>query len=119
MSTTDSFPADFLLVFGIGGAICAIVWLLARHHVGQSLKLRAFFCLLIGLTVAPTCIQILSSWVICPAVLVLGALAFDGGKNSYLALLYGLLPILVAAGLVFGLWSLLVQHRNAHGKQIS
>ena len=118
MSTTNGFPADFLLVFGVGGTICAIVWLLTRHHVGHSWRLRAFLCLLIGLTVAPTCVQILSSWVICPAVLLLAALLFDGGKDSYLALLYGLLPILIATGLTFVLWSLMVQRQNAHEKSM-
>jgi hypothetical protein len=118
MTTTNSFPADFFLVYGIGGAVCAVVWLLTKRHVGHSWRLRALLCLLIGLTVAPTCVQILSSWVVCPAVMLLGALLFDGGKNSLLALLYGLLPILVAAGLAFVLWSLMAKHQNGHEKKM-
>jgi hypothetical protein len=50
--------------------------------------------------------------------MLLGALLFDGGKNSLLALLYGLLPILVAAGLAFVLWSLMAKHQNGHEKKM-
>jgi hypothetical protein len=55
------------------------------------------------ITVSPTCFRFLSDWTVWPAALML-ALVFEGGENAALALLYGLPPILVFAGLTF--WGL-------------
>jgi hypothetical protein len=57
MSTTVSFPNDFLAVFGIGSIICAPTWFFARHRIERSWKWRAFICLLIGVSIAPTFFQ--------------------------------------------------------------
>ena len=114
MSTTDSFPFDFLAVFIVGGAFSLALTVLVRDRVVRSWKWRAFLSLLFGMTITPTAITILKGPVICPAIMLTTLLLFDGGKNSFLAVLYGLLPILCVAGVVFSVWSVIVSrgHQN-------
>ena len=49
-------------------------------------------------------------------LLVLAALLLDGGKNSLLALLFGLFPILVAASLAFVAWSAILRRSHTNEK---
>ena len=113
MSTTNSFPEDFLLVFAIGGFISAAIWFFARRLLQRSRLWRAAFCILIGATIAPTCFPILGDMVVAPAAFML-LLVFDGAKNALLGLLYGAPPILLTATLVFTVWSVIISRRHGH-----
>ena len=110
MSTFDEFPFDFLTVFIVGGLVCAIAWLFARRLICRSRWWRAVFCILIAATITPTCIHLFDDWVVAPATLIM-LLAFHS-DNVLMTLLYGALPILAVAGLVFMLWSVVASRRQ-------
>ena len=113
MSTTDSFPRDFLLVFAVGGVVSGVAWLFVRRLVQRSRCWRAVLCILIGATIAPTFFPVLGELVVAPAAFML-LLVSDGGKNALLGILYGAPPILVAAAVAFAVWSAVVSGKHGH-----
>jgi hypothetical protein len=113
MSTTDSFPGDFLLVLAVGGFICVMAWFFTRRLLQRSQWWRAAFCVLIGAAIAPTCFPILGGMVVAPAAFML-LLVSDGGKDALIGILYGAPPILLAAALVFAVWSFVTSRKHGH-----
>ena len=95
----------FLLVWVCGGVMCAATYALAKHRLEHSWKWRLFLCLLIGATITPTCVPVLTQTSVAPAVILGAILLFEGGEESLFGLLYGVLPIVIAASVVFVLWS--------------
>jgi hypothetical protein len=104
----------FLFVFGIGGVACAVTWVITKRRLERSWKWRVIMSLLIGTTIAPTCVPVLGQISVGPAVVWAAILLSDGGKNSSLGLLYGVLPIVVASALVFLLWSFTIRRQHQH-----
>jgi hypothetical protein len=108
MSTTDSFPRDFLLVFAVGGVITTVVGWWTRRLLRTSLWCRGLFCILLGATVAPALFPVLGDLVIAPAAFML-LLVSEGGKNALIGICYGGPPVILTAALIFSLWTFRVR----------
>src|ERR1700722_244394 len=89
----------FILVFAIGGLISWAAWHFTRRFAERSRWWRAVLCILFAATLVPTCFHLFRGLVVCPAIVPFG-LIFDGEQISF-RLLFGALPIFVAAGLIF------------------
>jgi len=65
---------------------------------------------LVAATITPICFPfIFGKWIVAPAILI--TLALFDGTNPQFGLLFGLLPILTIAALIFASWSV-VTSRN-------
>ena len=101
----------FLPVLAVGGSICGVMWYFSRRLIQQSWPWRAVFCMLVGVTIAPT-FFIFESIVVLPAVIMLRAV-FDGGKDAlWCFFVFGVLPILCTGGMIFALWSVIIWRRQ-------
>ncbi len=99
-STLDAFPYDFVSVILGVGFVCALLWCFARQKIHKSRWWLALFSVLFAATITPTCFPfIFGDWIVAPATLI--SLALLDRSNLLFGLLFGVLPILVVAGLIF------------------
>lgn len=109
MSTLNAFPYDFLSVILGGGIICATLWHFARQKIHRSGWWLALFSFLLAATTTPTCFPfIFGGWIVAPAAMI--SLVVVDRSNLLFGLLFGVLPILLVAGLSF--WILLRRFRH-------
>ena len=103
----------FLAVLAVGGLLCGTAWILARRRIRQSGLWRAPFCLLLAVFVTPSVVKIGGSWVLIPAVFI-APVAISDADDVRAGLLFGVLPIVLVAGMVFVVWTIIVRrHRHA------
>lgn len=102
----------FLVVLAIGGFISTATWYYSRHLAQRSWWWRALLCILFAGAVTPTCFQFSGHPAVYPAVATLALLVES--KNPSFCLLYGALPLFVAAALVFAIWSASIHRRHDH-----
>lgn len=100
----------FLVVLTVGGFISTAAWYYSRHLAQRSWSWRALLCILFACAVTPTCFQLSGHLAVYPAFATLTLIL--AGKNASFCLLYGALPLLVAAALVFAIWSILICRRH-------
>jgi len=118
MTTIDSFAQDYLLVLTVGGLICVSMWFFARRLIHRSRLWRAAFCILVAATILPTCFpSVFGGVIIAPSTMV--ALCVFERDTIPFALLFGVLPILAVAGLIFVLWSVIVWRRHRHESHVA
>ena len=100
---------DFLEVFAVGGLLWGVVWLFARKRIQQSWRWRGPFCFLIAISITPTAIKIGESWSLIPAAFIALFAPFGDNGDMRYGLLFGLLPILAVASIIFVVWSIILR----------
>ena len=117
MITLDAFPYDFLSVILGGGLVCALFWYFARKKIHESRWWLALFSVLFAATITPTCFPfIFGDWIVAPATLI--SLAVVERSNFLFGLLFGVLPILIVAGLFFTFLSRRYRHEAVANTRI-
>jgi hypothetical protein len=101
----------FFYVVGIGGFICTVLWLLGRKLIRRSWLARAVFCFFVAASITPTAVKVLWSWSVIPAI-AWAPITFCGDKTWIYGFVFGLLPILVVAGVVFWIWTAVCSKRD-------
>ena len=96
----------FLLVAGLGGFISATTWFFT-HRLTKRWWWRVALCLLLGASVAPAYIP--GGWGLWPASLVL--LNLLDRTDPFLSLIFGGLPVLLCASVLFSIWSLMIRRK--------
>ena len=91
----------FLVVLGVGGLICGVVWFLAHKRIGQSWCWRALFCFLMAASITPTAIKFWGSWSFIPAAIFVPSIFGFDRDSLATGLLLGLLPICLVACVIF------------------
>jgi NADH:ubiquinone oxidoreductase subunit 2 (subunit N) len=102
----------FAVTVSIGAILFAIAWLPTRNLTRRSRMWRFLLSSIAALAVAPTIVEFCGQECICPATYAsLMLLAPDATRRS-IGLAYGVLPLLTAAVIIFGMWSYYVERKR-------
>jgi hypothetical protein len=96
----------FLVVFAAGALLCGVAWFFVRTRIRHSWHWRAPFCFLLAASITPTAIKFWGSWSVVPAASI-APITFCGDSDWSIGFLFGLLPILGVASIIFVVWTIM------------